>query len=630
MYLVRDGEMVEEELDDLDVEWELDDPNRLQGTHAGTIPMYSAVQSPRLFYGERFANQAVALKEPEAPWVQTLLDPKKNISFEEQYGQHNGAVRSDLDGVVEEVDSKHITLRTPDGQTVTRKLFDLLPFNRKSSLSQKPTVRIGQEVRKGDLLARSNFTDQNGTLALGRNARVAIVPFEGYSQDDATVISNSFAQKLSSEKTLMFEQEYDENIRGGRDHYHALFPEQYTQDQLGKMDEGGVVLEGQVLQPGDPIVLATRPRSLSSAKVHLGHMGRAMKQTRGDASQVWDGRTPAEVLKVVKLRNGSVKILTRSYAPAQEGDKIVFRAGAKGVVSKVLSDEEMPRGQDGNPFEVLYNPAGLVSRANDEMVYEVLLGKIAALKGEPIKLPEFTKPGENWYDLVEKALQEAGLEDAETLYDPREGRELENPVTTGNAYVLKLHHEAESKLGSRGEGGYSADDQPTKGGDSGAKRTSGLEVAAMQSSGAYHNLREMSTLRGQRNFDYWQQLRQGQDPLPPGQPFVWNKYLALLQGAGMKADEQGDGNLRLGPMTDQDLEQYGPVEIRSGRTVDLRTLEPVEGGLFDPALVSANRWGQIPLPRPVLNPAFEEAVRRLLRLKKAELREVMAGRRELD
>jgi len=615
------------EVDDADVEYEFASSN-FGGANASLIPMPSAVQPTRVFYGSRFIDQALPLRGAEAPLVQSLSDDGER-SYEEIFGANNGASFSDDDGVVKSVSPSEIVWTDSTGQDRVKKLFVNFPFNRKSALHQTPLVQPGQKITKNQVLARSNFTDDRGTLALGMNARVGIVPYLGYSMDDATVVSQSFANKLTSESSQTIAQEFDENTKTGRNHFSAVLPTEYKKDQIDRMDEDGVVTPGTILKPGDPIILATRPKVFSSSTIHLGKLGKSMRQVRSNASQVWDGEDEAEVVDVAKTKKG-FKVILRSYSPTRDADKIVFRAGAKGVTSKIIPDDQMPRTADGKPLDVLYNPLGLVSRANDQMVYEVLLGKIAALKGKPIKVPAFTKHGENWYDFVGKMLADNGVSETEKVYDPKYGRWLERPITVGNAYMLKLHHTAHSKSSARGAGGsYTADEQPSKGGDAGSKRVSGLEVASWLSSGAVHNLGEVSRLRGQRNPEYWQQLRQGLTPKDPGAPFVWRKYRALLEGAGLRNKDMGGGRVRLGPMTDRRLAEMNPVTIQNGGIVNLNTMEPDKGGLFDPSMVATNRWGAIDLPRPVINPAFYDVVRHLMNLKGAELEDILAGRAEL-
>jgi hypothetical protein len=246
-------------------------------------------------------------------------------------------------------------------------------------------------------------------------------------------------------------------------------------------------------------------------------------------------------------------------------------------------------------------------------------------------VPAFTKAGEKWHDVVEKHLKNAGLKETDQLFDPQSGKLIENPVTTGYGYVLKLHHVAASKSSARGNAAYDANEQPSRGGGEGAqaKRLSGLESHSLLSAGAYKTLREGATLRGARNDEYWRSLRQGYAPRPPGEPFVFKKFHALLAGAGMHARQLDGSRLRLGPFTDKDLDERKPVEVKHGETINLNTMEPYSGGLFDPAMVAGSKWGRIPLHQPMPNPAFEGAIRSLLNLTQKQLREILAGRMDI-
>ena len=625
---VRRGRL--EEVPEDEVDFELESPNQLFGAGINAIPLPSAVQAHRLFYGDRFSRQAVPLVEAEEPLVQNVVtDDPDGRSFEEVLGGKLGVVRSPADGKVEKVAGNTVFLRGADGTRHKIRLHHARPFNYKTGIDQTPVVKPGDEVKAGQMLARSNYTDERGTMALGRNARVAFVPYLGYSMDDATVISEDFARKLSSEHLLKIKSEFGKEIKGGMDHFVSLYPKKFTKDQLGKLDEKGVARPGQIIEPGDPLILATRPRSISSASADLGALSRSAATTRLDASKTWDGETPAKVEDVSRTRGGWTVVL-RTVKPAGIGDKIVIRQGQKGTIAKILPMHRMPRTRDGRPMDMLFNQLGLPSRVNASTPYEAMLGKIAEKTGKPYKAPPFTKPGESWWDYVKGELDRHGLQFEEDLYDPEKDRFLERPVGVGNAYVLKLVHMAADKESARGQGSYTADEQPARGGGAGgqAKRRGGLETHALISSGAYKVVREGATLHGQKNDEYWRALRAGQTPRPPGAPFVWGKFRALLQGAGMQARALGKGRMRLGPWRDRDLDEKAR-EIRNGDILDMRTMEPVEGGLFDKRIVGANGWGRITLPHPVPNPAFEDAVATLLGLKRRELEEILDGEREL-
>lgn len=629
VYALRDNKI--QEIPDDEVDVELISPNNFFSTHINLIPMHSAVQGPRLFYGARFYNQALPLKNPDAPLVQNLdATDDAGQSFDEKLGRIAGSVVADDDGEIVDLTPDFVKLRKPDGSIKSFDLYNNFPFNRKTAITHSPLIKKGDIVKKGQLLAKSNYTSDTGALALGANARVGLVPFKGYSMDDAIVISQAFAQKLTSDHSYTIDQDFDNDIKGGLNHYISLFPTQYAKEQLKNFDKNGVIKPGTVVKPGDPLILATRPRVFSSTTAQLGKLSKAMRQSRHDSSQVWDSEFPGEVTDVAKTKTG-YKVIVRSQAPAQLGDKIVFRSGQKGVIANIIADERMPRTVEGQPLEVLLNPLGIPSRVNNNIIYELLLGKVAAKKGQAIKIPSFNKKGEKWYDFVDSMLKQEGLAETEQVFDPTINKVLENPITVGVGHVLKLHHTSSSKASARGQGGYDLDQQPLKGGSEAAqaKRLSGLEVHSLLSAGAYKTLKEGATLRGQKNDEYWRALRQGYKPKTPGAPFAWEKFQTLLTGAGLQARKIDGGKLRLGPFTDDDLDLKKPVEIQSGELVDLNSLEPIAGGLFDQTIVGSNKWGKIPLPFKVPNPSFEPAIRHLLGLTEKEMREILAGRAEL-
>lgn len=278
------------EADEGDVDYVFDNADAFLGSHASSIPMTNTVAAPRSFYGARFLNQAQAPEARELPWVLRARADAPETSFDEEYGRAAGALFSDDDGEVEAVGGDHIRLRLGDGSTKKVELAVDLPMNRKSSLSHFARVAAGDKVKKGQLLADSSFT-RNGAMALGVNARIASLPYKGWTMDDATVISESFAKKLATNHTYGYSQDYDDNVRMGRDHFAALFPRKFTRDQLAKLDENGVVRPGVTLEKGDPIFLATKPRPVSS-KTNIAGLRRGVRELRSDASQVWDSDSP--------------------------------------------------------------------------------------------------------------------------------------------------------------------------------------------------------------------------------------------------------------------------------------------------------------------------------------------------
>jgi hypothetical protein len=325
-------------------------------------------------------------------------------------------------------------------------------------------------------------------------------------------------------------------------------------------------------------------------------------------------------------------ILTR-FKGKQSWQGNSSRSGNKLTVSHILPQNEMPRTKDGKPLDVLFNQLGLVSRVNANMMYEAMLGKVAEKTGKKYKLPTFNKDSEKWYDFVENELKKNNLSDVEPVYDPVIDRDLDQPIAVGNAYFLKLHHTSDSKLSSRGQGIYDQNEMPVKGGEEGmmAKRHSNLESNAILSSGAYNVIKDAIHLRGQRNDDYWRKVRMGQTPsLAKKSPFIWDKYIALMQGAGINAKRADNGDsIQATPFTDKDFALFNPVEIKNDGIIDFKNMKPISGGLFDPALTVGNRWGKITLDRPYPNPAFEDTIISLLGLKRSTFNDILAGKESL-
>jgi DNA-directed RNA polymerase subunit beta len=629
VYAVRDGRI--DEVDSGEVDYKFISPNQFFSTNVNASPQHSATPDPRLFYAARFFGQAQPLQNPEVALVQNLSDDDpEGRSFDEILGRDMGALRAREDATVAGVDPDGIDLVLADGTKRREGLYNNFAYNRKSGIHHTALVKPGDAVKAGAMLAKSNYTDDKGTMALGSNAYIALVPWKGYSMDDALVVSSDFAKRLTSEHMTTEVLEKRDGTRTGLNHYKAVFPRQFDKDRLANMDDDGVAKPGSILKAGDPYVLATAPRAFSSRHAEtLGKLSRSQSQVRKDNSMVWDGPGEAQVVDVAKTSKG-IKVVLKAYKPATYGDKVVMRSGQKGTISEVIPMDRMPRDSKGVPFDVLLNPLSVPSRVNDGLPYELLFGKVAKKQGQPIKLPSFTKPGEKWYDKVEALLKEHGLESEDTVFDPEEDRFLDNPVLTGYGQMLKLHHLSESKYASRGQASYDTGwDQPAKGGETGAKRHSGLEVNAIQASGAYALNRENSTLRGQKNDDFWRAVRSGRQPVPPGKPFAWHKFRVLLQGAGLDTAEKGKGQYRLGPMTDARLAALRPVDLRNSDLVDTDTFEPKPGGLFDPVISGGNRWARIRLDNRIPNPAQEDSIRRLLGLTKKQFDAVMAGEMEL-
>lgn len=598
------------------------------------IPLKSATKGQRTAMGSRMLTQAVPLVDAEAPLVQSGIPESvqepghATRSYEEEYGKHMGALRFDGDGParVLSVDSDSMVVQTADGRKQDLPLYNNFPYNRKTFIHQMPVVRAGDVVQPGQLLARSNYTDPTGVTALGKNARVAYIPFRGLNYKDASVISESFAAKMSSEHMYQHGLEWSDEHKRGKRSYVGLFPSKFNREQLKTIDDRGYVQPGTMVKQGDPLILAAQQRAEGYNRIHKkGSKGFA------DAAVTWEHEQPGQVTDVVEGKHGPV-VVVKSVFPAQVGDKLSGRFGDKGVIADIVPDDQMPHDGEGRPFEILVNPAGIISRTNPSQAIEAWLGKAAAARGQPYKVPDF----EDIEDLTSFAmgeLQKHGLQAREAVYDPETGRKIAGDdgkgVLTGVRHYMKLHHMAESKGQGRGLGGYTQQGEPAKGGEAGSKRLALMDTNALLSLGATQVLRDASLIRGQRNEDYWMQFMQGHNPPEPDVPFVYKKFVNDLKASGINVVPDGS-KLHIMALTNRDVDtMVGNRQIKNSQTVHWdKRLKPVEGGLFDPSLTgghNGNRWSYIALPEPMPNPVMEEPIRRILGLTQQKMEDIIAG-----
>jgi len=589
------------------------------------IPLKSGVKAQRMAMASRMLTQAVPLVQPEAPLVQSGI-PGTSQSYEDSYGRYMGAVRADAGGDVISVDRDRIVLRGEDGRKREVELYDNFPYNRKTYIHNTPVVRPGDRIKPGQLLATSNYTDGKGVTALGKNARVAYLPFRGLNFEDAVVISQSFANGLTSEHMYQHRLEPDSEYKLGKNNYVSLFSEKYKREQLDRLDDEGVIRPGEILRPNDPMVLAARAKPVGEHRIW-----KRKSQSYDDKTIVWKHHSPGIVTDVVKGKNG-VSVVVKSQAPMQVGDKLSGRYGDKGIVADIIPDDQMPKGQDGAAFDILLNPHGIITRTNPSQAVEAVLGAVAAKRGEPITVPDF----EEIEDLTSWALEQArkeGILDQQKVIDPETGRAIP-AVLTGNRFFLKLHHMAEGKGQGRGTGGYTMEGLPAKGGEQGAKRVSLMDVNALLSHGAYGTLQDARLIRGQRNEDFWLSFIQGHTPPKPTVPMVYEKFVNELRGAGVNVVPDG-GQLNIMALTDKDVKHLtGDREITSGETVNWdKGMQAVKGGLFDPTLTGGHhgsRWSFIKLHEPMPNPVMEEPIRRILGLTQKKFDAIIGGEEQFN
>ncbi len=441
-----------------EIDYVLPDFNKAFSPLANLVPFMSATKPGRVSMGARYMTQALPVRNAEAPWVQGGI-PGSDESYEEQYGKHMGAVKADKGGRVMGIKDGVVKVKYDDGTQDEIELYQNHPFNRKTYIHQDPLVKPGDVFKPGQVLAKSNYTDHTGAAALGLNMRVAYFPYKGLNFEDAQVISESAARRLSSEHMYQHDVEVTDKHKMGKKAFIALFAGKYDKATLDRLDDKGVIRVGETVNYGDPLVLAAKERDRAQNKIH-----KKRQPGYADESVTWKHHDPGVVTDVVWGKNGPV-VLVKSVNRMQVGDKMSGRYGDKGVVSAIIPDDQMPHDKDGKPFEVLLSPDGIITRTNPSQEIEAALGKIAAVTGKPVKVPDFDNI-EDLQDWADKELAKHGLKGTEDVIWPEKGVRVPG-VGTGYRFMMKLHHTAESKGQGRDSGAYSTDESPAKGGESG-------------------------------------------------------------------------------------------------------------------------------------------------------------------
>lgn len=592
-------------------------------------------------HNSKYPLQAISLLEREAPLVRNL-DEATGKDMPTLVGKYLGARFVKQGGTVTAVRKDRIDVIYDDGTKGHVSLYQNFPMNAKGYITNTPVVKAGQSFKKGDILASSNYTDDKGVAAIGKNLRSGWLSWKGGTYEDAVVLSESAAKALTSRTMYKSAVDLDKTVSLGKKNYMAWKPSEYTKEQLEALDDNGIVKPGAVLRRGDPMILAVQTTEPSP-----GTLG---KRVLTDISETWEHDHPGVVTDVVKTRKG-VKVYATVEAPAEIGDKISGHYGNKGIVSQLgketpeseaVNDEEkeysiqrivpdamMPLGEDGKPLDLLFSPLGLVSRTNASMIHEALLGKIARKTGKPYVIPAFYKG--DLYDLVESQLKQHRISDTEDLTDPYTGKKIPK-VLTGVSYIYKLKHQAESKLSARGTDSYTSEGQPGGGGFTGSKRYGTLESSALVGHNAFANLLDAKLLRGQSNSDFWRSIRTGEIPTIPGEPLVHRKFFAHLTGSGVNVRKTPKGISVFSLSNDDVKELAGPRELKSKDTYEARTFRPIDGGLFGQDLFGPNgdRWAYIQLDEPLPNPVMEEPLARLLRMSTKDFMSVAAGKAEVN
>ena len=477
-------------------------PKMMVSIATAMIPFLQNDDANRALMGANMQRQAVPLLRPEAPIVATGQEHKNCIDSEV-------AILAEGPGTVTKVSARYITVAYDNGETKEYRLTKYLRSNHTTCINQRPIVEAGQRVEFQDVLADGPSTD-HGEIALGRNILMGFMTWEGYNYEDAILLNERMVR--DDVFTSIHIEEYETEARDTK-----LGPETITrdipnvgEDALKDLDERGIIRIGAEVRSGDILVGKVTPKGetdlTAEERLLRAIFGEKAREVRDTSLKVPHGESGIVVDAKVFTReagdelgpgvNEVVRVYIAQKRKISVGDKMAGRHGNKGVVSRILPQEDMPFLPDGTPLDIVLNPLGVPSRMNIGQVLEVHLGYAARALGWKVATPVFD--GANEKDIRE-TLKLAGLrEDGKTiLYDGRTGEPFDNLVTVGYPYYLKLHHLVDDKIHARSTGPYALVTQQPLGGKAqfGGQRFGEMEVWALEAYGAAYTLQEILTVK---------------------------------------------------------------------------------------------------------------------------------------
>ena len=539
-------------------------PRMMVSIATAMIPFLPNDDANRALMGANMQRQAVPLLRPEAPIVGTGMEHKICMDSEV-------VILAEGDGIVTKMDARAITVAYDNGETKEYKLTKFLRSNHGTCINQHPIVDVGERVHGRRLnengvwedptvLADGPATDQ-GEIALGRNILVGFMTWEGYNYEDAVLLNERLVRE--DYYTSIHLEEYELDARDTK-----LGPEEITrdipnvgEDALKDLDERGIIRIGAEVHAGDILVGKVTPKGetdlTAEERLLRAIFGEKAREVRDTSLKVPHGESGIVVdAKVFSREAGDelgpgVNMVVRVYIAQrrkiQPGDKMAGRHGNKGVVSRILPQEDMPFMPDGTPLDIVLNPLGVPSRMNIGQVLEVHLGYAAKTLGYKVATPIFD--GASYEDIREELIK-AGLdpEGKSWLYDGRTGERFDNKVTVGYVYFLKLHHLVDDKIHARSTGPYSLVTQQPLGGKAqfGGQRFGEMEVWALEAYGAAYTLQEILTVKSDDvtgRVRTYEAIVKGENIPQPGVPESFKVLIKELQSLCLDVrilDENGD------------------------------------------------------------------------------------------
>jgi len=574
---------------------------------SNTVPFIQSNQANRMLTSSKMATQASTLANPERPLVDVSVGGKSVL---DDIGNKYSVIAK-ANGTVKDIGDDYIIILGPSG-SIKHSLPRNMPLNSGAFLDAKIMVKVGDIVRKGDVLADTNST-VDGRLATGVNLNIAYLPYNGLNYEDSTVITERAAKKLATEH--MHKIHVPKKAVFDLKKYRAYSPYDIDEESASRYNSNGIIKPGMHLASSDIVAATMDEREFSLADSLIKRLKKSAVSPLKPNPVIWDRTMPGVVTDVKEVGDG-IDVYVRTTEPVLPGDKLVGRHGNKTTVSMIIPDSLAPRTVDGEAIDIIMDPLSVPPRINMGQMLETAAGKLAKKTGKTYSVENFDGKDHRTDILAEMARN--GISEKDDIIDPRTGKTLPQ-VFTGVQYIHKLKHQVENKMSARGiDGPYNINQQPTKGKGTGGQSVDRLSTNILLSHDARNILRENFSIKNNPNREYWRAIQHGEIPPAPSIPYEFDKFESMLKGMGVNTEHAGT-TIKLSPLTDRMVRDLSAGEIKEpDKTFRLKgnDIEPDPKGLFgkETGGVSGNVFNHINLPTRIAAPAYKDAIKTILGL----------------
>lgn len=593
-----------------DLDYMIEDPSDLHSPSTNFIPLMESIDSNRANMAQKHIQQAQSLKHREAPNVSTEV---RGEDYAKKFAREsNHLPTSPISGTVVSVKNGTIRIKGKDGIRDVEYVKDMA-LSRKTFIDHTPRVKVGDKVKKNEILADSNFT-KDGHLAIGINSNIGWVVQDG-NRNDGAVISESYAKKMTS--LHMYQDKF---ILGANEEFNfkafqSMYPDIVSKWGGSNYSSNGVIREGVVLKYNQPIAFV-----MKGSKGIVGSRDRVFHSNLSGKIIKW-GHKDDGLVKKVTINGKMITVASKVESPLRVGDKLSARQGNKVIVTNIVPDSEALKDEKGNPLDITVTAAGVISRTNGGSLIESALGKVTRETGSRYVLPTYGKTSNLKFGLDE--LKNNKVSSKEVAINPDTGKPFPSKISIGNTYVMRLFKDSESAQSSVGVGSVNGNRQPTKGGKESASAISNMEVNALLAQNAKGFLREVKSIKGQENHEFFEAFRAGHHAIPPENVFANQRYKAYVEQLGVTVERDDDKKVAFyRRKLDKEIKKYS--RIRNVETLRGKDLTVVKGGLFDESIfggVDGKSYGYIDLGTKIAHPLTIKPLASLLGTTKARIEE---------